>query len=472
MLKKKFVFLGLLALGTGTWVLNASLTYQGKEADPLEFSFTDLSPFKDPGKSWIIAGDVNADLNKANELSTSNGTGVLVNLPSKKVKGLDLFTNAEFGDVELELDYLMSKGGNSGIYLQGRYEIQLEDSWASKVVTSASNGGIYNLAAPRVNASKAPGLWQHLKISFQAPRFDASGNKTENARILSVELNGVLVQENVELPGPTPGAVSNKEVGKAPLRIQGDHGAVAFKNIKLTEPEPVAPVDQNPRGQRPQRLTDPILVEAPVTTLLRSFMDLDDRVRVVHGISVGSSQNLHYTYDMDHGMLVQLWRGDFLDATPMWDGRGNGTALPLGAVQRFGAPTLGVAKLQNPQSTWPSDTTGTQYKPKGYTIDADGSPTFIYHIYGATIKDAATVFDNGTGLSRQINVDNSNGLYFRLAKAKNIVETTKGNFVVGDKEYYLQLDNAKKDKTFIRDVDGEKELIVEINGQFNYSIIL
>jgi hypothetical protein len=191
MLKKKFVFLGLLALGTGTWVLNASLTYQGIEAEPLELPFADLSPFKDPGKSWIIAGDVNADLNKANELSTSNGTGVLVNLPSKKVKGLDLFTNAEFGDVELELNYLMSKGGNSGIYLQGRYEIQLEDSWASKVVTSASNGGIYNLAAPRVNASKAPGLWQHIKIAFQAPRFDASGNKTENARIFSVELNGV-----------------------------------------------------------------------------------------------------------------------------------------------------------------------------------------------------------------------------------------------------------------------------------------
>lgn len=465
MLKKKFVFIGLLALSTGTWILNASLTYR-KAAEPLEFSFSDLSPFKDPGKSWKIAGDVDADLSKTNVLSTSNGTGILVNLPSSKVKGLDLFTNADFGDLELEFDYLMSKGGNSGIYLQGRYEIQLEDSWASKVVTSASNGGIYNLAAPRVNASKAPGLWQNIKVSFQAPRFDASGNKIENARVLAVVLNGVLVQENVELPEPTPGAVDSKEVGKAPLRIQGDHGAIALRNFKLIEP-----TIQNQRRQG-QPSSDPIIVEAPVTTLLRSFIDLDNSVRVVHGVSVGTAQNLHYTYDMDYGMLVQVWRGDFLDATPMWDGRGNGTARPLGAVQRFGAPTLGVAKLLNPQAAWPTDTVGTQYRPKGYTVNTEGSPTFIYQIHGATVSDASKITNDGREIERAINIDNSNDLYFRLARAKNIVETTKGNFTIGDKEYYLKLDNSKKDKTFIRDVDGEKELVVQVNGQFNYSIIL
>lgn len=466
-MKKKIIFFGLFALSTSLWVLSSSLTYPYFRSNAPELPLVDLSQFKDAGKSWHIVGDVNADLIKPNVLTTGNGTGILVNLPSKKDKGTDLFTQAEFGDVELELDYLMSTGGNSGIYLQGRYELQLEDSWSSKHSTSASNGGIYDLMAPRVNASKAPGLWQHLKISFQAPRFNAAGVKVENARMLRVELNGVLVQENVELFGPTPGSVSNREVAKAPLRIQGDHGAVAFKNVKLSEPKVV----ESANGDRRTRpAADPIIVEAPVNTLLRSFMDLDNQVRVVHGVSVGSGQNVHYTYDMDNGMLVQMWRGDFLDATPMWDGRGNGTSLPLGAVQRFGKPTLGVAQLANGQAAWPVDTVGTQYKPKGYTVDAESAPTFTYQIFGATVKDASKVMADGRGLSREISIDNRNDLYFRIAKASEITETQKGTFIIGDKEYYLRLENVK-DKTIIRDVDGEKELIVQVNGSFNYSIL-
>jgi hypothetical protein len=90
---------------------------------------------------------------------------------------------------------MMAKGSNSGIYLQGRYEVQLLDSWNVVNVKAGDNGGIYERwnddkpegqkgyegHAPRQNASRAPGLWQHIKISFQAPRFNATGQKTENA---------------------------------------------------------------------------------------------------------------------------------------------------------------------------------------------------------------------------------------------------------------------------------------------------
>jgi len=78
-----------------------------------------------------------------------------------------------------------------------------------------------------------------MKISFQAPRFDGQGKKIENARILRIELNGVTIHEDVELSGPTRGAMGNDEVTKGPLRIQGDHGPVAFRNVYVRPLRPL-----------------------------------------------------------------------------------------------------------------------------------------------------------------------------------------------------------------------------------------
>ena len=146
-------------------------------------SLKDLSSFKEPGKTWRMAGGVTADLDKPNVLKVTAGSGVIVNQPDKKDKGADLFTVAEYGDMDLELDFMMAKGSNSGIYLHGRYELQLMDSWTLKAPAAGTNGGIYERwdeskpdsekgyegYPPRQNASRAPGLWQNLKISFQAP---------------------------------------------------------------------------------------------------------------------------------------------------------------------------------------------------------------------------------------------------------------------------------------------------------------
>ena len=170
----------------------------------------------------------------------------MVNLPNATARQ-DLFTNFKHGDLDIELDYMMAKGSNSGIYLQGRYEVQLLDSWGVLNPRSGDNGGIYERwddtkpegqkgyegYAPRQNVSRAPGLWQHLKIAFQAPRFEGN-TKIENAKFLKVELNGVLIQENVSLQGPTRGTVENNEVATDVLRIQGDHGPVAFRNIMVS----------------------------------------------------------------------------------------------------------------------------------------------------------------------------------------------------------------------------------------------
>lgn len=443
---------------------------------------TDLSAFEKPGKSWQLAGGVTADLNKQNALSTSPGTTILFNLPDKKDQGIDLFTKAEYGDIDLELHYLMASGSNSGIYLQGRYEIQLEDTWGLKTTASGKNGGIYEQwdearpegkkgyggFAPRQNASRAPGLWQHLKISFQAPRFDTSGKKIQSAKMLRVELNGVLIHENVELPGATRGGLQ-PEKATGPLRIQGDHGAVAFRNIRITSFDQPRPEQKEP--DRPNAVY-PILVNASTHTVFRSFMDVPSGPRVVHAISVGSQEKVHYTYDTDTGMLLQVWRGDFLDATPMWHSRGDGSSRPVGTIQRFGNPVAAVAKLSSPNSAWKMDTTGTGFRPKGYTLDINDKPVFQYRTYGSTVADDITILSKGQGISRQISIQNpASNLYVRLAEGATIVEMSKGMYLIDDHAYYLRLDETAGEKPILRDANGRQELIIPIRSKINYSIL-
>ncbi len=90
----------------------------------------------------------------------------------------------------------------------------------------------YEGHVPRVNASRAPGLWQTLHIRFCAPRFDASGAKVEDARFELVVLNGAVLHQDVTVSGPTRAAAFTDEAPMGPLMIQGDHGPVAFRNVR------------------------------------------------------------------------------------------------------------------------------------------------------------------------------------------------------------------------------------------------
>lgn len=453
--------------------LGGTLLAHGQRLD-----LKDLSAFKNPGNSWSIVGNAFADLNADNVLKTSKGDGILINQSSGKKPGSDLYTTNEYGDVAVELDYLTAKGTNSGIYLQGNYEIQIDDAWGLKNATSSNNGGIYQRwddskpeaekgfggIAPRQNASKAPGLWQHIKIIFQAPKFDASGKKTENAKIVSIELNGVTIHENVELFGATRGAAS-LEKAKGPLRLQGDHGTVAFRNIEIKE------LSDMPKGNQ-NGGADPIYIDAPSNNMIRSFVDVVRGVRSVHAISVGGPEKVAYSYDLDNGTLLQGWHGNFIDATPMWDGRGNGTSRPLGSITRFTTkPVLAIAKLANEQDKWIADTAGTGFKPKGYVMDDQDRPEFKYTINGTNVTDAVKVMANGQGLSRAVSVDKpSKDLYFLLASASNIEEVSKGLYLLDDKSYYIQLADGSA-KPVIRDVDGKKEMIVALGSKLNYTIL-
>jgi hypothetical protein len=579
-----------------------------------------MSAFRTQSDNWRIVGDASVEISQVNVLNTSPGKGVLACIHKQGTYGAnyELLTNFKHGDLDIEMDFLLAKGSNSGIYLQGNYEIQLFDSWGKNSAKYNDLGGIYERwddskpegqkgyegYAPRLNVAKAPGLWQHIKISYQAPRFDQAGKKIANAVFLKVEVNGITIHENVEVSGPTRGAMS-ADVPMGPLRIQGDHGSLAIRNIVvnnfdkkpgiltglnyktyygnysqdldpatlkvaetgtgealswevLKEPnnyvlvyngtykaptageyifkmqasgnsylkidgKSVLPNERknaNEFREGTTKLTagdhkvelylnkregymkpvlglwvtgpgfrevahhtqgsalagspaDPILVASPVNTVLRSFMDVRNadgkRQRVVHSVSVGSPSNLHYTYDLDKGAVFQVWRGEFLDATPMWNNRGDGSSRPRGSVTSLStAPFL--AKVAG-QANWPSDTAGIGYRPRGYELDANNVPTFKYEAFGTSISDKTTVIDN-KHFEREVKLSRPiSGLMARLAEAKTIEKVSEGLYAIDGKSYYIQLAD-KGTEPVIRKKDGRQELLLPTDkGEVRYSIL-
>jgi len=122
--------------------------------------------------------------------------------------------------------------GNSGVYLQGRYEIQVLDSYGWESPGLGDCGAVYNQFAPLVNACKPAGEWQTYDIIFRAARVDETGRVLSNAR-LTVFQNGVVIHNNVELLGPTGGALDEDVAQPGPLLLQ-DHGdPVSYRNVWL-----------------------------------------------------------------------------------------------------------------------------------------------------------------------------------------------------------------------------------------------
>lgn len=201
----------------------------------------DLSTIRPPHGEWRAAGEVRLKTGKPTRFEILPGTGVIVNGESGRT--VDILTTAEYGDVEVAYDYMVTKGSNSGVYFMGRYEVQILDSYGVTDLKFSDNGAIYERwedgrgfegHPPLVNASEPPGTWQHAEVTFRAPRFDKSGKKVENARFMKVVLNSKVVQRNVEVTGPTRSARYQDEQPTGPLMVQGDHGPVAFRNVKIT----------------------------------------------------------------------------------------------------------------------------------------------------------------------------------------------------------------------------------------------
>ncbi len=218
----RWLWLVVVLLGSVGGSVVADSLFVGNEGVPADavvlFDGKDLSGWTQVGSDKPAAWKVE------NGYMEVNGTG-------------NITTKRSFGDCQLHVEFRLplmadAKGqarANSGVYLQGLYEVQVLDSYG---LDSKSDdcGGIYKVAAPLVNACRPPEQWQSYDVIFHAPKFDAQGKKTAAGR-LTVYQNGVLIQDNVEMPDPTTAAMPFDPKTAEPLMLQ-DHGCkVRYRNI-------------------------------------------------------------------------------------------------------------------------------------------------------------------------------------------------------------------------------------------------
>lgn len=142
-------------------------------------------------------------------------------LVSPGAGGTDLRSAAEFGDFKLHLEFKADKGSNSGVYLRGRYELQIEND-PQPEAPNMRTGGIYGYLAPSIPAPRTPGVWQAYDVTLVG-------------RYVTVVLNGKTVIDHQEIPGITGGALDSNEGSDGPLVLQGsEYGQVSYRNIVIT----------------------------------------------------------------------------------------------------------------------------------------------------------------------------------------------------------------------------------------------
>lgn len=158
-------------------------------------------------KGWHAAGNTN-------QWMVENG---VLKSPHS---GANLVTDRTFNDFKLHIEFRYPKESNSGVYLRGRYEVQVEDDKGLEP-TSHHFSGIYGFLTPSENMAKAPGEWQSYDVTLVG-------------RMVTVIANGKMVICNQEIPGITGGALNSHEGEPGPIYIQGDHGPVEYRNIVIT----------------------------------------------------------------------------------------------------------------------------------------------------------------------------------------------------------------------------------------------
>ncbi|WP_198010180.1 family 16 glycoside hydrolase [Saccharomonospora halophila] len=212
-----------------------TIRYQVDEGDTGHVNLDSVSVRKPGGRITLFDG---GDRSEWQHTDGRAASWPLVSGGAMEVEGGDLRTKQAFSDYRMHVEFRVPElppdvtgqdRGNSGVYMQERYEVQILDSFGDDTLADNEAGAIYQHKAPDVNAATAPGTWQTYDITFRAARFDGDGNKVSDARITLV-WNGVTVHDDVAIPGPTGGSIAEGPSTGA-IRLQ-DHGnAVRYRDI-------------------------------------------------------------------------------------------------------------------------------------------------------------------------------------------------------------------------------------------------
>jgi hypothetical protein len=458
----------------------------GQAAGPPVFTdvaLKDLSFFKAAPARWKLASDVSYAPDAKYKTNLAAGTGVLLHAPAGAEA--DKLTSAEdFGDLAIEFSFMLSRGAEATVYLQGRYGIRLSDSWGNSKSALEACGSVLQspnvptafAAPPTMNASRAPGLWQRMQILFEAPKLDGKGKKTSNAVFVKVLLNGVMLYENLELEGPSKNSPAAGEAPTGPL-VFASSSAVAFKDIRYAVVRDSKSFTDLFRDGRETRAGErPIIVTPTQKTIVqRCFIEYDDHKKTFCA-AVGEPAGVHYAMDLSQGAVINFWKGGFIDATSMWTDRGEyQVAEPVGSKIEV-APSPVLAVLANATDAWP-DLKAADFRFKGYRLATNGRPTFLYQIGDMQIEDSVAPDANDNGLTRSLSVATGKvpaNLWLRLAAAETITQLGDDMYVVGDHQYYIKHTAGKKYKPVTRKSANGQELLIPgaaLNDDFKYTII-
>jgi hypothetical protein len=240
-----------ITLATGAQEINRMLD-SVKNAPKLSEYYAPVPPLVTPGKTPADAPGDAIVLFNGKDLSEWSGVrkpdvGWLIEDGAMVVKAGsgNIRTKKGFGDCQIHIEFRTPSKvegtgqgrGNSGIFIMGRYELQVLDSYSNTTYVNGQAGSIYKQLPPLVNACKGPGEWQTYDIIFTAPRFYEDGRLQSQARITVIQ-NGVLVQNNMSIWGTTEyigSPVYKKHSDREPIELQ-DHGnPTAFRNIWVRE---------------------------------------------------------------------------------------------------------------------------------------------------------------------------------------------------------------------------------------------
>ena len=244
------------------------------------------------------------------------------------------------------------------------------------------------------------------------------------------------------------------------LTVEGNGVAKTALNVPLRADDPV--------GQIAVKVNDRAEMQ-------RGFIMYDGEKRT-HTVAVGEPGGANYAIDLSKGELLSVWRGDFVETTPMWYGRGETQLmLPMGnVIELAGKPSLAV--LDSKDEAWPSGIDGFSYE--GYKLKTNGAPIISYRIPGVSIQETFDTKESGKKLAHTLKVVVENEdleIYSLIAQGTTIEKLPNGLYAIDDKSYYIEL--TGKQSPIIRDsADGLQELILPIkligkSGVVTYSIV-
>jgi hypothetical protein len=236
--------------------------------------------------------------------------GVLINTPPSS----DLISRLPLDDFKLHLEVNVPPQGNSGIYLRGRYEVQVLDSHG-KAADSRQMGGVYAHLAPATNASRPAGEWQTYEFTLMGRR-------------LKAVLNGVTIHDFAEIPAITAMAIDSNEAAPGTLMLQGDHTGVRYRNIRVTPAIPADPAAL--RGLRASELARFAAMQRGDTAALRPL--LADELVYTHSNAMVESRELHLELIGGRRTVYE----SLVPAVMRYTLYGPGVALGHGVVQAKG----------------------------------------------------------------------------------------------------------------------------------------